>query len=635
MIENTISLYYIEGIDFVDTPYFANKEAQDTYFKSKLLKTVESSYYPPYYTNKIRFSTDDLTLDTNCNYLSLYTNNRVYYYFIDTITYINENLYELNIVMDTIQTYMFNINVVNGCIERKFIDRWNSDGTINRNYIRENVSNGMFYENSYKAYDVECTYIMHFSEYPSNNLVIDNGDLGLYTTVDNTLLTSTLSFTSEHILTGITFQGTTYINNNGTSYNSNFSSVIQIASHDIRCQEILIFPFNPLYRGSLTNSVYKDGSTLVSTGSSNFVIEHYGVDGLDIQTNLFCYQSYFGYPLYEEIEIPINFSKNTSMTNHLSINYCPVLLDENYLHLEYGEINNPTSFPLYRITDNKYLYGCRYGDIISGARYYWILANNQLSTSSPTINMDLENNTMISCNIPIKMNTFKNPENDWLSYNRGALFSAMSSDIYSGAQYLSQAYYPFNKITSQIDDIMSNPSSYDRRYKASSRPLKKKERELVSKLNASLETVGGNGDILPTSTANYFMTRYNLHKAPMSIKSNGNTSDSIFSARRYYRWSIVNDINTVLNYYHLNGYLVNEIITSYDLEGTLFDYVHTRYYYNILKMSTCNVHLNCLESNDIIDDIKERLINGLRLWNTDTQLGIGEYQLDNVELSYL
>ena len=81
-MDYTISLYYVEGISDVDTPFFSSKAEQSEYFSQKLVKTLSSSYYPPYYRNKIKFASDDLTLDTRVNYLSLDTEERKYYYFI-------------------------------------------------------------------------------------------------------------------------------------------------------------------------------------------------------------------------------------------------------------------------------------------------------------------------------------------------------------------------------------------------------------------------------------------------------------------------------------------------------------------------------------------------------------------------
>jgi len=69
-------------------------------------------------------------------------------------------------------------------------------------------------------------------------------------------------------------------------------------------------------------------------------------------------------------------------------------------------------------------------------------------------------------------------------------------------------------------------------------------------------------------------------------------------------------------------------------EINIFSHVNNRYYFNVLKMSICDVYLNCIESNDIIDNISSRLISGIRLWDM-SHGDICDFRYDNVERSYL
>ena len=81
---------------------------------------------------------------------------------------------------------------------------------------------------------------------------------------------------------------------------------------------------------------------------------------------------------------------------------------------------------------------------------------------------------------------------------------------------------------------------------------------------------------------------------------------------------------------------IDEYINEVD---NVFDYVSTRYYYNILKMRDADISLvNSPASTEILELISERLENGIRLWNCDehsTFVSIGDYTYDNVERSYL
>ena len=145
-----IKLYYIEGISRIDTPYYANQgqqatlAAQEAFFERHVVKEIDSAFYPPHYTNQVKLTTDDVDFNTNINYLSLEFNDKTYYYFIDDVEYLSENMIKLYITMDVIQTYMFDIRIASGVIERKFINRWTSNNKINRNYLREAVSDEEF-----------------------------------------------------------------------------------------------------------------------------------------------------------------------------------------------------------------------------------------------------------------------------------------------------------------------------------------------------------------------------------------------------------------------------------------------------------------------------------------------------------
>lgn len=113
------------------------------------------------------------------------------------------------------------------------------------------------------------------------------------------------------------------------------------------------------------------------------------------------------------------------------------------------------------------------------------------------------------------------------------------------------------------------------------------------------------------------------------------------STKVMYRLDRVEDIESCGQYYHRNGYLVNEYIND---ARDIFSYVNTRYYYNILKLSDADIHMkNTIESSEIVDEIKARLFKGLRLWNYKALISkegtatieIGDFSYDNVEKSYI
>lgn len=141
-----IRLCYVKGINEVDTPYFNDKDEQTAFFDKTIVWKDDESYYPPYFMNTIRLSSEDIPFSNaskKVNYCFLDYEGKRYYYFIDSIDYVTDDLVEITIEMDTIQTYWYDVLVSKPTISRMAINRLGDDGkTINRNYIRENLSTG-------------------------------------------------------------------------------------------------------------------------------------------------------------------------------------------------------------------------------------------------------------------------------------------------------------------------------------------------------------------------------------------------------------------------------------------------------------------------------------------------------------
>lgn len=141
-----IRLCYVKGINEVDTPYFNDKDEQTAFFDKTIVWKDDESYYPPYFMNTIRLSSEDIPFSNaskKVNYCFLDYEGKRYYYFIDSIDYVTDDLVEITIEMDTIQTYWYDVLVSKPTISRMAINRWGDDGNaINRNYIRENLSTG-------------------------------------------------------------------------------------------------------------------------------------------------------------------------------------------------------------------------------------------------------------------------------------------------------------------------------------------------------------------------------------------------------------------------------------------------------------------------------------------------------------
>lgn len=127
--------------DYKHTFYFTSKEEQANYFLSKKKKSTENASYQRK-DNVIRFPAciDDII---NCNYV-MYKNNahssKWYYAFITKMEYKNDEMTEIHIETDVIQTWLFDYSIKPSFIEREHV----YDDTIGLHTVPEVLETGEF-----------------------------------------------------------------------------------------------------------------------------------------------------------------------------------------------------------------------------------------------------------------------------------------------------------------------------------------------------------------------------------------------------------------------------------------------------------------------------------------------------------
>lgn len=98
--------------------YFANAEAQQEYFAGKVVKT-----FPAYsYLRKSWPIQVEATMEQAKTWSYLYFRNgtgKYYYYFITQVEYKNDNMVELSLELDVLQTYLFNFTLLPSFVERQ------------------------------------------------------------------------------------------------------------------------------------------------------------------------------------------------------------------------------------------------------------------------------------------------------------------------------------------------------------------------------------------------------------------------------------------------------------------------------------------------------------------------------------
>lgn len=127
--------------DYKNTLYFENKESQQAYFHSRVVK----SYTDFSYQRKDSFIRVPSHFDSlqNINYV-MYQNpqhsNKWYYAFVTDIKYVQDDRTDLIIEIDYLQTWLFDYNVKESFVEREHV----SDDRIGIHTYPENVELGEY-----------------------------------------------------------------------------------------------------------------------------------------------------------------------------------------------------------------------------------------------------------------------------------------------------------------------------------------------------------------------------------------------------------------------------------------------------------------------------------------------------------
>lgn len=669
-----VKLYYIRGISLSDTPLFDTEALQQSYFDSHLVQTIDTAYYPPYYFNRIKLETSDCDLTTQANYLSIETNGRIYYYFISDILYVNEDVYEMQLEMDTIQTFLFDIRINSCCIDRKFIDRY-QDATskrFNRNYLRENVSNGVFLPYTQKAItgsaDELCWFIIRTAE--------KQGNIGVN-------YTSPLHNGKKYVSSSYCYYFIPYIQGIETvlwkkTSDTDYQRVIIGDCLATICREsnvidIQFAPFNIF--GSDILSSYR-------VQESPYLLLVDFTDDSMAKAKTFAGAATYYVP-YFDINVdntPVTFNANrttqqeslctfyqaSQIGTDFSWRFVPALFDNNYMTVAFGEMDNyasidtyqwltstanlcyevsPLMLRVYSIEPTAPLYGNR-----NGTPFFM----QSMYTASDTYNCDVINDSW----------------NTWKSTNTFTAVSAGIKDIYSYGMNIAgiadsnkgikavamlqnqindvQTRRQYNKMQGEGYDISENtPWSYLANGDYDSRSLNQ-----LRKLENKLTDTRANNQIhrnnlakadFPSGLMNVATDALNAKFAPSTAKNIGTYGNGLVSGKAIINLLVnqVMDIEQCGWYFHKNGYLVDEqynylsdTTTAHDY---LFTYVNTRYYYSVLKCSEVSMELeNVLNDSGMVANIISRLETGLRLWNVNSNgVEMGNFRYDNAEKAYL
>ena len=145
-----IKLYNIPGISPDNEPYFSSVSVREANFNTRLVKSLSTYFYPVQNENRIKFEVTDVPLTLVYNYISIEMYGKEWYYFVDSFRYVNEKIYYVNLFMDAIQTFYFDISFI----------KYEGKRSLNFTGLRDNLSlDPTLYPHSNVNYDENRPFI--------------------------------------------------------------------------------------------------------------------------------------------------------------------------------------------------------------------------------------------------------------------------------------------------------------------------------------------------------------------------------------------------------------------------------------------------------------------------------------------
>lgn len=628
-----IEFYRIEGISEEDTPYSSGGTGDIRLFltRNKIVKRLDSNtYYPPHYRNTIKVLKDDVNYSTTMfNYIGLYYDNIWYYYFVDKINYINEDVYSVDIHMDTITTFLSKSYIYSCIVERQHINRWVQNGSswyINRDYVRENFSNADFKIEINKQF--------------SNSNLYDNSNhniRGMYVAICTASLGSSpaisygfqYSFGSSNV--GVvnspytvcfipdTLDGNYQIGYLNTTPN-NYEVIDTLYKYAIAPECVQIY-YLPSYLLLNENIVYNSNNSqfIINTisGSSNtdYTISN-GALMNEHRDNVYHAPTFYYILMGSDREI--NFQRNIYSSQYFEVYYEPALLDENYIKITFGDKSSYTTYPLYQLTLPNLR--CEYTpDILSGGKRYNLTGNAKTINYTGFIGLYDESNTCIVNGNAHTIDLVTNEYKTWASRNRAT------------------GYYTFvNGVVDVVGSFIGEYKQFDRLMStqtATIRDINQYERGTQSGYTGAIK-----------NALSLHETAINKVLQPNGFKSNGTYANALLTNIVYPSLVIskVQDYDKCCMMYRKFGYKVDK--PYYQSTNSTYPITRNRYYFNYYKLRDITLDITSYVEDDYIkNDIIRRLENGIRLWYFDYETGvmlhgnecIVDYRYDNVETSYM
>lgn len=146
---------------YVHTIYFSGKVPQSTYFDTKVKYTLGRQSYQRKERGymRVNIKADDLY---DCNYLMFYNTNfgsKIFYAFITSVEYISNDVSEIGYELDVIQTWLFDVTLLDSYIDREH----SATDEVGDNIVAEPINVGDMFNSDRTTsgyFDSYCTILV-------------------------------------------------------------------------------------------------------------------------------------------------------------------------------------------------------------------------------------------------------------------------------------------------------------------------------------------------------------------------------------------------------------------------------------------------------------------------------------------
>ena len=635
-----IKFGYLKGYNSYNVPTFTSDTARDEFFDNITGLVEIDAYYPPYFTNVIKTDINEVPQSSPFNFVILVHNEKYYYYFIDNIRYINEELYEVQITMDTTLTHMFDVKIKDCVITRNSINRWiteNNIKRINREYIRENLSEGVFEVSNFnRDSEISWAIILISREWfsqssvhipstriPSNaKLYVENQgfrdeyDLGYVILtlplIPGSLQINSTTVNSSHNKTVGDFIDNPFVLNMYIINNDIMDKVFNITEkHYDTTTHIYHFtvpggtptllPDWEDTSGTYDSNILPMTYYIMDKNLKNFDIKDYNIKG-------------------------VSFENNDSVGVNFNSKFIPQLIDENYYQIEYGNYTGFSSYPLHQSKSLKFTLNREIA-----------FTNCDLLFS---IKDSIDTTNKFNVNISAMSSALDLITDQWKQYqaqNKGTLSTGLKLQ-YKNSLYSTAKNALLN--TLGMHQAGSRADLYERMSAENPRALGMRAGALTANqqfISGAVKFATGITDGLMQAyniKKNYDINKENLEYAPDISKSTTSYYTEFLSDVNapFLKETTVSDIETVAHKLELYGYKQNKQ-QIYTTSKTIDTIEKNRYYYNCLELRINDYELLSFVASDVMNNFVERLSNGVRLFDMTHNNNLSDNLIyDNVEL---